>query len=136
VAIGIGAVGTATWCGFLFWLPRRQPRDVDLTEIELVDTEVTGYLVSILLPLVAAGDPSAGDLAAYALCAALVLFVAFVSDLAAVNPFIYVFGYRVARARVEGRPTVLLVSDSAVSAGRVTVASAIGIVLVIRAETP
>ncbi len=130
IAATIGVVGVASWLWFLRWLPDRQPRTAEVSDIELIDTEVTGYIVSLLLPLVAAGQPTPGDLVAYGLCAVLILFVAFMSNLAAVNPFIYLFGYRVARATVEGRPSVVLVGDSADAAGDVTLVRAIGVMLI------
>lgn len=100
VAIGIGGIGTCVWAGFLWWLPRTQTREVALDEVHAVDAEVTGYVVSLLLPIVAAGSPSTGDLVAYGLCAALLLTVAFAADLGAVNPLIYLFRLRVLRVKI------------------------------------
>jgi hypothetical protein len=131
IAVGVGVTGLLTWLAFLYWLPHRQTRDADAEDVELVDSEVTGYIVSILLPLVAAGEPSAGDLVAYAFCACLVLFVAYVSNLAAVNPFIYLFGFRVVRATIDGESTIALVYDPHDSEGEVVVVQAIGVTLIL-----
>jgi hypothetical protein len=136
VAIAFGLVGLGAWLGFLYWLPGRQPRTAEVSsDIELIDTEVTGYIVSILLPLVAAGDPTAGDLVAYGLCGVLILFVAYASNLAAVNPFIYFFGFRVIRVTVDGERTVALTYDPHESEGEVYVVQAIGVTL-IRGKAP
>ena len=103
---------------------------VDVIRIAAVDGEVGAYIVSILLPLVAAGDPTAGDLVAYGLCGVLILCVAYVSNLALVNPLIYFLGYRVARATVDGERTVVLIKKSAELAGDVTVVRAVGVTFI------
>lgn len=131
VAVGVGLVGLVTWLSFLYWLPHAQPRTADVEEIEPIDSEVTGYIVSILLPLVAAGQPTTGDLVAYGICGALVLFVAYVSNLAAVNPLIYLFRFRVARAVIDGEPTVALAYDPHESKGEVHLVQAIGVTLIL-----
>jgi hypothetical protein len=61
VALAAGLAGTALWFAFLLWLPRRQPRSIELRDPEPIDAEVTGYIVSLLLPVVAAANPSTGD---------------------------------------------------------------------------
>lgn len=130
VALVIGVVGLGAWTVFLRWLPGRQPREVVVTAIEPIDGEVSAYIVTILLPLVAAADPSSGDLVAYTLCGVLVLLVAYVSNLALVNPLIYVFGYRVARASVDGERTVVLIKSSANLHADVTVVRAVGVTFI------
>lgn len=129
-ALGIGLIGLLAWIGFLIWLPARQPREAQVSEVEPIDGEVSAYIVSILLPLVAAGDPSSGDLVAYGLCGVLILFVAYVSNLALVNPLIYFFGFRVARATVDGERTIVLIKQSAELDGDVTVVRAVGVTLI------
>ena len=129
-ALGIGLSGLLAWIGFLIWLPARQPRKAQVSEVEPIDGEVSAYIVSILLPLVAAGHPSAGDLVAYGLCGVLILFVAYISNLALVNPLIYLFGYRVARATVDGVRTIVLIKQSAEFEEDVTVVRAIGVTLI------
>jgi hypothetical protein len=130
VALGLGIIGLSSWIAFLSWLPARQPREAPVSEIEPIDGEVGAYIVSILLPLVAAGDPSPGDLVAYGQCGVLILFVAYVSNLALVNPLIYFFGYRVARATVDGERTIVLIKKSAELDGDVTVVRAVGVTFI------
>lgn len=130
VALGAGVFGLVAWISFLLWLPARQPREAPVSNIEPVDGEVGAYIVSILLPLVAAGDPTAGDLVAYSLCGILILCVAYVSNLALVNPLIYFLGYRVARATVDGERTVVLIKKSAELDGDVTVVRAVGVTFI------
>jgi hypothetical protein len=130
VALALGVAGIGIWTAFLIWLRGHQPRDAAVNEVEPIDDEVTGYIVSILLPLVAAGDPSSGDLIAYGICAVLILLVAYVSDLAVANPLIYLLGFQVARANVAGERTLVLVDDLDAPEGDVTVRRAVGITYV------
>lgn len=130
VALVLGVAGVGVWTIFLIWLRSHQPRDAEVVEVEPIDDEVTGYIVSILLPLVAAGDPSGGDLIAYGICGVLILLVAYVSDLAVANPLIYLLGFRVARARVSGETTLVLVDDLDAPEGDVTVRRALGVTYV------
>lgn len=132
VALVLGVAGVGIWITFLLWLRGHQPRNATVNEVEPIDGEVTGYIVSILLPLVAAGDPSSGDLIAYGICAVMILLVAYVSDLAVANPLIYLLGFRVARANVAGERTIVLVDGLDTPEGAVTVRRALGVTYVPR----
>ncbi|WP_327467738.1 hypothetical protein [Baekduia sp.] len=110
IAVTFGGAGIAVWLAFLCWFPSRsQPREVVLGEVEPIDGEVTAYVASLLLPLVAVGNPDAGDLGAYVVCAVLILIVGYAADLGSVNPVIYLLGLRVVRAEVDGRLAIMLV---------------------------
>lgn len=111
IMVAAGFTGVVTWAVFLGWLPHTQPRDVSLSQVEPIDAEVTAYIASYLLPIVAATPEDAGDIAAYATCAMLVLAIAFTADLSSVNPLIYIFGFRVVRAYINARPMILLVDE-------------------------
>jgi hypothetical protein len=130
IAVAIGLAGLAAWVLFLRWLRTTQPHPACAENVELIDAEVTGYIVSILLPLVAAGQPTTGDLIAYGFCAVLILCVAYTSNLAAVNPLIYFLGFRVGRATVDGQRTIVLLSDPQQSDGTVTVVNKVGVTLI------
>lgn len=131
VALGVGLFGIFAWTAFLLWVPHAQTRTVEVADTEVVDTEVTAYIVSLLLPIVAAVKPDLGDLVAYGLCALLILYIAYVSDLAAFNPFVYGFGYRVARTMIDGSPTLVLVGDPASAEGEVEVVQRIGVTVIL-----
>jgi hypothetical protein len=111
VAIIAGAVGVALWTWFLRRLVVAQPREARVADLQPVDAEVTGYIVSYLLPVVAAANADSGDLLAYATCAALILLVAYAADLGAVNPIVYLFSLRVARGQLDGAPVLLLIKE-------------------------
>ncbi|MHB8234978.1 MAG: hypothetical protein ACYDHT_10030 [Solirubrobacteraceae bacterium] len=57
--------------------------------------EIAGYLATYLLPLLAAPDPSTGDIAGYAIYAVLIAVVTLRSDLAHVNPTLYLLGWKI-----------------------------------------
>jgi hypothetical protein len=72
--------------------------------------EVTGYLATYLLPLLAAPSPSAGDLVAYGIYAALVVIVSLRSDLVQINPTLYLFGLKVSDVTFQDGGTAYVVS--------------------------
>ena len=131
IALGVGVLGVATWVGFLAWAPHGHSWTSEVSDPDPVDTEVTAYIVSLLLPIVAAVSPDLGDVIAYCICGALILFVAYVSDLAAFNPFVYLFGYRVLRADVDGEPAIVLSRDPEDTRGRLDVVRAMGVTVIL-----
>jgi hypothetical protein len=104
---------------------------VIVTEVQPVDAEVTGYIVSYLLPIVAATSVDAGDIVAYAICGGLILTVAFVANLGSINPLVYVFRLRVVKARVGGEPSILLVREVPGEGATVEVTRAAGVTRVL-----
>jgi hypothetical protein len=131
VAVGTGALGAAVWICFLLWLPNRQARECQIAGARFVDAEVTGYIVSILLPVVAASKPVLEDWLAYGACATLILLVAFSAELWSINPITYAFGLRAARATVDGKTQVILVRDQVVPDGVYFVARRAGVGVVL-----
>lgn len=102
--------------------------------MEPSDSEVTAYIASYLLPILAAPSPSIGDVLAYTVCGVLILVVAFAADLGSINPIVYLFGFRVARAQI-GDDAVIILARKFPDAGTIaTVAHAAGVVLVIEAR--
>jgi len=134
VALGLGLIGIALWISFLWWLRDRGPRTRDVGDLELIDSEVTGYIVSLLLPVIAASKPATADWLAYGACALLILLVAFAAELWAVNPITYFFGLRAARAVVDGRSRVVLVRGALVRAGQLPVVSRLGVTLILPSQ--
>jgi hypothetical protein len=58
-------------------------------------SQIAGYLATYLLPLLAAPNPDGGDLAAYAVYAMVIAIVTVRSELAHVNPTLYLLGWKV-----------------------------------------
>lgn len=131
ITLVLGGLGLAVWTGFLLWLPHAQPREVRPSNVDPMDGEVTAYIASYLLPIVAAASPSTGDLFGYGVCAVLVLIVAFTADLGSVNPVVYLFGLRVARVEIDGRAMVILAKRLPRAEESITVARAAGVTRVL-----
>jgi hypothetical protein len=129
IVLGVGALGVGIWIAFLYWLAHSQPYEVELNDFESIDTQVTGYIASLLLPVVAVASPSAGDIVAYAICAALILIVAFAADLGAANPIVYLAGLRVGRATLEGRRMIVLFRDAPTGDEPIFASAAAGVIL-------
>lgn len=92
---------------------RRSHRRVQLTDIQDEGGQVAGYLATYLLPFLNVdidGWRGGAALAVYF----VVLFVVFLrSDLALVNPALYVAGWRVVSATNEGRRVLVLAERNA-----------------------
>jgi hypothetical protein len=58
-------------------------------------SEIAGYLATYLLPLLAAPNPTAGDIGGYVIYGALIVVVTLRSDLAHVNPTLYALGWKI-----------------------------------------
>ncbi len=131
IAVAMGVIGVSVWSLFLAWLPRAQPREIELAAVEPADTEITAYIASYLLPILAAASPTTGDIVAYVLCAVLILIVAFAADLGAVNPVVYLFRLRVIRVRVAEEPVIMLVRAVPRAGTTVLASQALGVVLML-----
>jgi hypothetical protein len=92
-----------------WWASRvaRVPRT--FREVKDAGGEVAGYLATYLLPFLAAPHADAGDLVGYAIYAVVVVVVTLRSNLGAVNPAIYLFGWKIATVTLQdGRERYLV----------------------------
>lgn len=95
----------------LSWLASRKhavPRRV--LESRDAGAEVAAYLATYLLPLLAAPKPSSGDLVGYAIYGVVVIVVSVRSNMAHVNPTLYLLGWRVTSVTLDGGNAEYLVS--------------------------
>lgn len=93
-----GALGAAWWLFFLLRVvPRRQRWEIHVDGAEPMDRDVTAYVATYLLPILAAKPDHTTGYVAYGLVAALVLIVAYRADLGAVNPLAYLLSFRAYR---------------------------------------
>lgn len=129
-ACAAALVGLLAWALVVRKLWTAQPRDVTVEEASAVDGEVTAYIVSLLLPAVAADTPSGPEWGAYAVCACLILVVAWGAGLWSVNPIVYVLGLRVIRIQFNGETLVALAHDVPAVGDTVIATRAAGVVLV------
>jgi hypothetical protein len=117
----------AAWIGawalfsFLAWFALRRQRRVSDRPVTIKETRgqgaaVSGYLATYLLPFVSTSPSSAGEWLAYAVFFTVTLVVYVRSDLALVNPTLYILGYRVTEATVGAR-RILIISRRALRNG-------------------
>jgi len=95
-ALGLGVVGVLDAVRLVEWQPRHiGPSPHTVSEVRDHGSQVAGYLVTYLLPFLPITDPRASDLIAYVLflCIVGVIFVR--SDMAEINPTLYLLGRRV-----------------------------------------
>jgi hypothetical protein len=117
VCLGLAVVGVADGLR-LSWLARGKqavPRTVE--DASDVGPEVAAYLATYLLPLLAAPSPTSGDLVGYAIYGVVVVVVSLRSNMAHVNPTLYLLGWRVTGVTLEGGDHQYLISRHAPVSG-------------------
>ncbi|MEV7972137.1 hypothetical protein [Cellulomonas sp. NPDC089187] len=117
-AIWVGAWGLFTT---LAWFALRRQRHLTDREVKIYDVQsqgsaVSSYLATYLLPFVSTTPAVWGDWVAYGVFFVVALVVYVRSDLALVNPTLYVLGYRVTEATM-GANRVLVISRRALRSG-------------------
>jgi hypothetical protein len=113
VCLGLAVLGIADGLR-LSWLARGTqavPRQVEATTD--AGPEVAAYLATYLLPLLAAPSPTSGDLVGYAIYGLVVIIVSLRSNMAHVNPTLYLLGWRVTGVTLDGGEHQYLVSRNA-----------------------
>jgi hypothetical protein len=109
VCAGLAAVGLGYLAVVLWVIPRAaQPRVYPVEEVNDASGEVAGYLATYLVPFVTVTSPSAADVIGYCILALVVLVIFMRSDLAQINPALYLLGRRVASITAGGRSYYLV----------------------------
>lgn len=85
-----------------------QARPYPVTAVKDASGEVAGYLATYLLPFITVPSPTTGDLVGYGVLAAVVLAIFLRSELAQINPTLYLLGLRVASVTVDGSDRYLV----------------------------
>jgi hypothetical protein len=97
VCAGLAAVGLAYLAVVLWIVPRvAQQRTYPVDAVQDASGQVAGYLATYVVPFVTVPSPSAADLVGYCIFAVVVLVIFMRSDLAQINPALYLLGRRVA----------------------------------------
>jgi hypothetical protein len=78
-----------------------QQRAYPVASVEDASGAVGGYLATYLVPFVTVPSPSAADLAGYCILAVVVIVIFMRSELAQINPTLYLLGWRVASIRTS-----------------------------------
>ncbi|MGW4640923.1 hypothetical protein ACWEN6_20500 [Sphaerisporangium sp. NPDC004334] len=115
---------------------RRSNAVMEVTSVEDQGSAVSGYLATYLLPFLTELPNGWGDGIAYFLYFATAFVIYAKSNLAVVNPTIYLLGWRVHKVALNGCET-LLVSRIPVKIGeKVQVARALGVHIVVDHMAP
>lgn len=109
------AIGAGIWfllTTIAWWALRRQRRQgtrpMTVSGEHSQGTAVSGYLATYLLPFLTSTSVHWGDIAAYAVFLFVALVVYIRSDLALVNPTLYLLGYRVSEVSVGSRRSLII----------------------------
>jgi hypothetical protein len=100
---------------------RKSSHFVTVETVEDQGNAVSGYLATYLLPFLGTMPSSIGDGVAYGFYFATAFVVYAKSNLALVNPTLYVLGWRIYRATLHGRSTLLVTRRLVRSGDSVTV---------------
>jgi hypothetical protein len=103
----------AGWGVLDAWMLGRWPRaggafKAKITEVEDQSAAVSGYLATYLLPFLGNLPEKPGDAIAYAIYFVVAFMVFARSDLALINPTLYLLRWRVQRVEYDGRAYLLL----------------------------
>jgi hypothetical protein len=102
VALIAGAIGLADGARLVLWQPRHVgPSPHRLREVRDHGSQVSGYLVTYLLPFLVITDPSGTDLLAYVLFLGIVGLIFVRSDMAEINPTLYLLRRRVIQVTTD-----------------------------------
>lgn len=106
---------------------KRSSARMRVTSIEDQGNAVSGYLATYLLPFLTELPNGWGDGIAYFLYFGTAFTIYVQSNLAVVNPTLYLFGWRVYRVTLNERDTLLVSRKSVKTGDKVQVASALGV---------
>lgn len=109
VTIAVAGLGALSLAVALADARRVEPRERVVADVEDRGGDVAGYLATYLLPFLTVSSPSTKDAVAYAGFLLLVGVVYTRSSLLAVNPLLYLLGYRLSHVTTEGGQRVLLI---------------------------
>jgi hypothetical protein len=94
---GLAAIGFGYLVVVLGTVSRHaQQRAYPVVAVEDASGQAAGYLATYILPFVTAPYPSGADLAGYCILAVVALVIFMRSELAQINPTLYLLGWRVA----------------------------------------
>jgi hypothetical protein len=109
IMVGSAFVSVAWWLWFLLRLvPQRQGFEITIVSAEPIDRDVTAYIASYLLPVLAAKPEHDSGYVAYGLAGLLILVVAYRADLGAINPLAYLCRYRAYRVTAADGVRIVL----------------------------
>lgn len=128
-------VALAAWGVLDAWLLSRWPRSggsyvTKIDDVQDQSSAVSGYLATYLLPFLGNLPTRAGDVIAYVIYFSVAFTIFARSDLALINPTLYLLGWRVQRVETTGKAYLLLTRESVNEGDRITVHRFMGDVLI------
>jgi hypothetical protein len=93
--LGLALLGLGDALRLTLLASRKQSVPRIFAEVRDSGSEIAGYLATYLLPLLAAPNPDAGDIVGYLIYAVVIAIVTLRSDLAHINPTLYLLGWKV-----------------------------------------
>ena len=97
ICAGLAAIGFAYLAVVVWVVPRAvQQRVYPVDAVQDASGQVAGYLATYIVPFVTVPSPSTADVIGYCIFAVVVLVIFMRSDLAQINPALYLLGRRVA----------------------------------------
>lgn len=122
ITLGILAgVGIASLISLLHAIPKLEADSYTVVRVVDRGPDVAGYVATYLLPLLTVSQPTTRDLLAYGLFLAIVGLIYLRSGMAAINPLLYLFRYRVATIETDDGKGRSLVARSVPEPGEVVV---------------
>jgi hypothetical protein len=122
----LAGAGTISAILILVDVRRLEPNPYRIEEVTDRGSEVAGYLATYLLPFLMVSDPTAREVLSYVMFILVVAIVYLQSNMLAVNPLLYVLGFRVTSVTTAAGSGMYLVSRSLPRTGEVVLAAELG----------
>jgi len=101
--IGLAALGTIFMLWIVLVVARKSGAEpIRVTTVEDAGAEVSGYLVTYLLPFLTVATPTIRDVVAYGIFLFIGGLIYVRSEMTQVNPTLYLLGRRVAKVATDG----------------------------------
>lgn len=113
VCLGLAVIGLLDGLRLSYLAGKKATVPRKVAEVQDAGPEVAAYLATYLLPLLAAPSPTTGDLVGYGIYAVVVILVSLRSNMAHVNPTLYLLGWQVSSVEFDGGDRHYVVSRKA-----------------------
>lgn len=117
---GIAAIGFVDMAWIVFGVSRRTGADpLRLATVDDAGPEVAGYLATYLLPFLTVAEPDGRDIAAYALFLVVTGLIYVRSEMAQINPTLYLLGRKVLKVVTDQDWDGYVIARSSLKSGSV-----------------
>ncbi|MFC5142041.1 hypothetical protein ACFPK1_27675 [Actinomycetospora rhizophila] len=130
VFAAIGAWGLVDGYRLVRGAKRRSKHWVEVENVSDAGQAVSGYLATYLLPFLGNLPGNGGDWVAVGLYFVVALMVYVKTDLALINPTLYLYGYRLAKASLDGQDAIVVSRHRIRSGDSVLVSNFLDVIVV------